>query len=240
MDLYVLGYIISGFLILLAIIMSLVCEVKVNNAYNHFKEVDSSLDMTGAEFARKLAHENNLDLTIRMCEGKLSDHYNPKDKSLNISKENYYGRSIASHSIVAHEFGHALQDAKNYKPLKVRQAVIKISNFTSTLFLPILLIGIFLELFLMIPNVGNIIIFSMVGIYGISVIASLVTLPVEYNASKRAKKILQNNEYFKEEEMRGVDAVLNSAALTYVASLFLSLAYFLRIIFRLLIIFRRD
>ena len=162
--------------------------------------------------------------------------YNPKDKSLNISEANYHGTSVSAHAIVAHEFGHAMQDAKNYAPLKIRQFVIKTSNFVSKLLMPLLILGILLQIFLFSSIAGSLVIYISVALYGVSVIASLVTLPVEYNASSRAKKILIGMGSVSEDEVKGTDAVLNAAALTYVASLLLSLAYFLRFLFLLLAI----
>lgn len=236
MDFYI-GYIISGIIILIAIIVSLVMEVKVNSAYDKYRNVGSSLDLTGAELAEKMAQESGITIVVRKCNGKLTDHYNPKDKSLNISESNFNSKSISAQSVVAHEFGHALQDANGYAPLKIRQAVIKISNFVSGLLIPLLLIGVLLQLF-WIAGAGSIIIYVSVGIYAISVIASLVTLPVEFNASSRAKKILYQMGCTSDEEVRGTDKVLNAAAMTYVASLFVSLAYFLR--FLMLLLAMRD
>lgn len=232
MDFYI-GYIVSGVIILIAIIISLVMQVKVNSAFDKYKDVPSSLDMTGAELAQKLADKAGICVAVRSCAGKLTDHYNPKDRSLNISEANFNSRSIASHAVVAHEFGHALQDANSYAPLKVRQVVVKISNIVSSLLMPLLLIGILLQLF-WIAGAGNIIIYVSVGIYAVSVIAGLVTLPVEFNASSRAKKILVEMGSTSDEEVKGTDRVLNAAAMTYVASLFVSLAYFLRFLFLLL------
>ena len=236
MDFYI-GYIISGIIILIAIIVSLVMEVKVNSAYDKYRNVGSSLDLTGAELAEKMAQESGINIVVRKCNGKLTDHYNPKDKSLNISESNFNSKSISAQSVVAHEFGHALQDANEYAPLKIRQTVIKISNFVSGLLIPLLLIGVLLQLF-WIAGAGSIIIYVSVGIYAISVIASLVTLPVEFNASSRAKKILYQMGCTSDEEVRGTDKVLNAAAMTYVASLFVSLAYFLR--FLMLLLAMRD
>lgn len=233
---YYIGYLISGIVIIIAIFISLFAQTKVNGAFNKYKDVPSSLGMTGAELAEKMARENNLDIVVRMCSGHLTDHYNPKDKSLNISEANYHGTSVSAHAIVAHEFGHAMQDAKNYAPLKIRQFVIKTSNFVSKLLMPLLILGILLQIFLFSSIAGSLVIYISVALYGVSVIASLVTLPVEYNASSRAKKILIGMGSVSEDEVKGTDDVLNAAALTYVASLLLSLAYFLRFLFLLLAI----
>lgn len=237
MDLYI-GYIVCGIAILIAVIIASIAQAKVQHSYNKYKDKLSSLDMTGAELAEKLALDNSLGLNIKMCQGTLTDHYDPRDKSISISSSNYNSKSIASHAIVAHEFGHALQDSEEYFPFKVRQAVVKVSNLVSKMLLPMILIGLLLELFLF-AGVGNIIIYIYVGIYSIAVLSNLVTLPVEFNASSRAKKLLDQMGCTSVGEEKAVDSVLNSAAMTYVASLLVSLAYLLRLLY-ILRIFRRD
>ncbi len=236
MEFYI-GYIVCGFAILIAIIIALSAQGKVTSAFNKYKNIPSSLDITGAELAERLAQEHGLNITIGSCRGTLSDHYNSATKTLNISQPNYNSKSLAAHAIVAHEFGHALQDKQGYKALKVRQAVIKTSNFVSSLLVPMLVIGLIMNL-VFFMSAGSILIYVYVGIYAISVVASLVTLPVEFNASKRAKVLLQEMGLTSDEEKRGVDNLLNAAAMTYVASLLVSLAYFLRMLFLLLAITR--
>ena len=235
---YLIGYIISGVVIVVSIIIALVAQTKVNNAFDEFKDTPSSIDLTGSQLAERLSDENNLALTVRECQGKLSDHYDPTDKSINISQSNFNNKSIASQAIVAHEFGHALQDAEGYAPFKVRQFVVKASNLVSRMLMPLLILGILLQVFLM-GIAGSIIIYVSVAIYAVAVIANLVTLPVEINASSRAKDLLVRIGAGSDEEVRATDKVLNAAALTYVASLMVSLAYFMRFLF-LLLMWRRD
>ena len=235
---YTIGYILSGVAILVSVIIVLVAQVKVNNAFNEYKDVPSSLDMTGAELAEKLSQDNNLGLIVRQCKGMLTDHYDPRDKSINISQSNFNNKSIASQAIVAHELGHALQDAEGYLPYKTRQVVVKISNLVSRMLMPLLIVGILLQ-FLFFMLAGSIIIYASVIIYAVAVIANLVTLPVEINASSRAKDMLVRIGCASEEEVKATDKVLNAAALTYVASLMVSLAYFLRFLF-LILMWRRD
>lgn len=238
MDLYI-GYIVCGIAVLIAVIISGMAQVKVNSAFNKYKDKASSLDMTGSELAERLAIENGLNLTIRSCPGTLTDHYDPRDKSINISAANYNSTSIASQAIVAHEFGHALQHEEEYFPFKVRQAVVKVSNFVSKLLIPMILIGLILELLLFVGGgVGNIIIYVYVGVYAIAVIANLVTLPVEFNASSRAKKLLQQMGCSSHAEVAATDQLLNTAAMTYVASLLVSVAYLLRLLYLLRLINR--
>lgn len=235
---YYLGYILSGVAIIISVIIALVAQVKVNNAFNKYKDVPSSLNMTGRELAEKLSQDNNLGLIVRECQGSLTDHYDPRDKSINISQSNFNNNSIASQAIVAHEFGHAMQDAEGYAPYKVRQVVVKVSNLVSRMLMPLLIIGILLQVFLM-GIAGSLVIYISVAIYAVAVIANLVTLPVEINASSRAKDMLVRIGAGSDEEVQATDKVLNAAALTYVASLMVSLAYFLRFLF-LLLMWQRD
>ena len=141
MDFYI-GYICCGIAIIIAIIIACVAQTKVTSAFSKYKNTLSSIDLTGKELAEKLSLENNLGLHIKSCNGHLTDHYDPRDKSINISSSNFNSKSIASQAIVAHEFGHALQDAQDYLPFKVRQVVVKASNFISKLLIPMILIGL--------------------------------------------------------------------------------------------------
>ena len=233
-----LGYIICTCAIIVTIFIALLAETKVQGAFSKYSKVASSLDLTGEELALKLASEQGVNIKIGECSGNLTDHYDPTNKMLVISQGNYYSKSIASQAIVSHEFGHALQDAEGYAPLRIRTLTIKISNFVSRLLMPVILIGILFE-FLLFTGVGRIIIYAYVGLYTFSVLVSLATLPVEYNASKRAKKLLVGIGVSSQEEVAATDDLLNSAALTYVASLLVSTAYLFRILL-LLFMNRRN
>lgn len=235
---YYIGYLICGIVILVAFVVSLIVQHKVQSNYSKFIDVPSSIDLTGAQLVEKMAQEHNVGVFVKRCSGKLSDHYNPKDRSINISEENYNSKSISAHAIVAHEFGHALQHAQEYKAYNVRQTVVKVSNFVSGLLMPMIIVGLILEL-VFFASAGRVIIYVMCGVYGMAVIAGLVTLPVEFNASKRAKKILVDMGATSQSEQNATSELLNSAAMTYVASLFVTLAYFMRILL-LLLASRRD
>lgn len=232
-----LGYYICGGLVFVSILIALVAQARVHGAYNKYKKEYSPLDMTGAELARKMANDNHIGINIRSVAGSLTDHFDPRDNSVNISKENFDSKSVAAHAIVAHEMGHALQHSENYFPYKVRQATVKIANVVSKMLIPMIIIGILCEIFLF-AGVGNVILYVYVGIYAVSFIVSLVTLPVEYNASKRAKQALAQMGV-EGQSAYGVSDVLNAAALTYVASMLVNLAYLLRFL-ALLRIFTRD
>lgn len=227
---YYIGYIVSGVAIFVFIIIALIAQAKVSYAHEKYSKVNSSLDLTGQQFAKKLSLESGVDVRIRQTKGTLTDNYDPRTKTLNISTANFEGRSVAAHAVVAHEFGHALQHANGYAPLKIRQFAIKLSQFSSSMLLPLLIVGILLEIFLFNPFIGNVFIYCVAGFYGLSCLVNFVTVPVEINASRRAKKLLQENAFYTKEEMKGVNEVLDAAALTYVAALLISMAYFARIL----------
>lgn len=232
---YEIGYIIAGFLLIVAIIVALTAQIKVEGTFDKYKEIPSSINMTGEQFARMLISRQGLDVSVRMCKGKLTDNYDPTNKTLNISESNFHSTSIASQAIVAHEFGHALQHAKGYKPLFARMGIIKFSNIMSRAFLPLLILGVILEICTFgVLNIGSFIIYFSVALYGVAVILNLVTLKVEYDASNRAKNIMNTLCNGDAGEKRAVAKLLNSAALTYLASMLVSLAYFLRFLFILL------
>ena len=153
-----------------------------------------------------------------------------------MSDEVYNGTSIASLGIATHEVGHALQYAENYAPIKVRNFMITVSNISSKLLWPLILFSLIFSFVLYIEPLGTILLYTGIGLFALSVVINLVTLPVEYNASNRAKSILINSEICDDEEMVGVNKVLNSAALTYVAALIISILNLIRII----LVFRRD
>lgn len=232
-----LGYVICGVLVFITLIIAVVAQTKVHGAYNKYSKVASPLDMTGAELARQLASQEGIAVNVKRCNGTLTDHFNPSDKSLNISEANFNGRSVAAHAIVAHEFGHAMQKEESYFPYKFRQATVKISNFVSKMLIPIVIIGVLFNFF-WIAGVGEILIYAYVAIYAVSFFVSLATLPVEFNASKRAKQSLQGLGV-TDQAADGVSDVLNAAAMTYVASTLVNLAFLLRML-AILRLFTRD
>ena len=236
MDWATIIYYVSGFLIFVVIIIALVAQSSVQSTYSKYSQMPSSLNLTGGQLAEKLCAEKNLPLRINTIGGNLSDNYNSKDKSLNISAQNYSSNSIAALAVVAHEFGHALQDDEEYAPLKIRQIAIKVSNVASRFLLPFLLISIILSIF--VGMAGTIMLGVVVIIYALALIANLVTLPVEINASNRATAIL-NEMITDSEEQKAVAKMLKAAAMTYVAALFVSLVYFLRFL-SLFLISKRD
>ena len=228
MDLYYYLYIAAGFMVLMAVIVGVWAQAKVSSTYEKYRQVESKSGITGAQLVQRISEGAGIAVQLREIGGNLTDNYDPTSHSVNLSRGNFNSSSVASLGIVAHEMGHALQHAKDYTPMKVRQAVIKVSNFTSRLLMPLLIAGVLLMIFSLNPWVGPVVIWAAVGIYFLSFVVSLVTLPVEFNASSRAMKMLEGMGIMDNSELAMTHEVLRAAALTYVASFLISLGYFLR------------
>lgn len=226
-DIYV--YYLTGFIMVPVIIFAFICQLKVNSNYKKFSKIANSRGMTGADAAYNLLRINGItDVKIRKIQGNLTDHYNPQTKEICLSEGVFGSRSIAAVGIACHEAGHACQHAVGYFPLKIRNAVIPATKFGSTLGIPLALFGIIFN-FEPLIYVG-IILYSIVALF------QLITLPVEFNASKRALQTISASGFLVGEEYNGAKKVLTAAALTYVAALASSLATLLR----LLIVARRN
>ncbi len=226
-----IGYICASMLLIIALVVAVVAEIKVKNTYSMYSKVNAKSGLTGRELAQKIIGAANLDVDINGVRGRLTDNYDPTRKLLNISQANMESTSLAALGVVAHECGHAIQDAKAYKPLKIRQLVIKTTNLVSKLLMPLLIVGLILDLMYIGGITGVVFIWTAVGFYAMSVLANLVTLPVELDASRRAMKMLEGFDIMDKGELVQTRRVLSAAALTYLASLLLSLAYFLRFLF---------
>lgn len=214
--------------ILPGLLLAMYAQAKISSAYEKYKKIPSSTNLSGAEVARKILDRNGLsNVSINMVDGKLSDHYDPRDKTLNLSRDVYYKNSIASVSIAAHEVGHAIQDSVDYAPLKIRAALVPLANLGTQLSFFLIILGFFFSVF-----------FTKLGIalFFFAVLFQIVTLPVEFNASNRAKNELAM-EIISDEDLKGTREVLSAAALTYVASTIVAIGQFLRL---LSIFGRRD
>ena len=226
---YYYGFDYTYFIYILpGLILAFYAQAKISSAYEKYKKIGSSTNLSGAEVAREILDRNGLNyVKINLVDGKLSDHYDPRDKTLNLSRDVYYKNSIASVSIAAHEVGHAIQDSVEYVPLKVRAALVPLANLGTQLSFFLIILGFFFSVF-----------FTKLGIalFFFAVLFQIVTLPVEFNASNRAKIELAN-EIISDEDLRGTKEVLNAAALTYVASTIVAIGQFLRL---LSIFGRRD
>lgn len=218
--LFTISIVLIGF----ALVLGLWAQHRVKSAFSEYSQVRTSANMTGADVARSILSAAGIhDVEVAEIDGLLGDHYDPTSKRLCLSSEVYGTPSVAAAGIAAHETGHAIQHARAYAPLKLRMAVVPITQFTSQA-LPFILFGGFF--FHMIP--GQLAINLAAACYGVLTIFQLITLPVEFDASNRAKIILgQMGIVQPGEEAVGVDRVLNAAALTYVAAFVSSLGWLL-------------
>jgi hypothetical protein len=200
------------FLLLIpAILLALYAQARVQGTYARFSKVASSRGYTGAQLARYILDDHRLrEVKIEPVAGNLSDHYDPRTKKLALSEVVYQSNSVAALGIVAHEVGHALQDANSYAPLKLRNSIVPAANFGSGLAFPLFFVGLIAGMpFLM--DIGII-------FFALAVAFSVITLPVELNASRRAIRILSDGRYLTEKEIPLAKKVLSAAALTYVAA----------------------
>jgi Zn-dependent membrane protease YugP len=205
------------------LILSFYAQSKVKGNYNKYLKIKNNSGKTGQEIARYILDKNDLNnIEILPINGILTDHYDPQKHQLHLSEDVYYGDSISSASIAAHETGHALQHAQKYLPLIFRAQIVPIANLGSTAAFPLFLMGLFFRMsFLM--NLG-IIFFSGALLF------HLITLPVEFDASHRAMIELKNSFLIENHQIKSAKAVLNAAALTYVASTLMALVQLIRLI----------
>lgn len=233
-------YYVMGIILIPGIIFAGIAQSRVSSNFNKWSAILSSCGLTGEQVARKILDENGLtNIKIVRVRGTLTDYYDNKKQIIALSNDVANSTSIASIGVAMHEVGHALQYKNNYFPIKLRNIIIPISNFISNMLWPLIIIGVLFN-FLILPNsvFGMVILWIAVISFALAVLFNLVTLPVEYNASSRALKVLQTNNILHEEELDGAKAVLNSAALTYVAALLMSILNLLRFV---LVFFRnRD
>ena len=212
-----------GFLIiaLLLFVLSLVAQQRVRSTFNKYSKVRSSTGMTGAQAAARILDNNGLShVEIERVQGRLTDHYDPRSKTLRLSPEVYDAPSVAAVGIAAHESGHALQDQSRYPALALRSAMVPTVQFGSRLGPILFIVGL---IFSITPLAWlGVILFAAVAVF------SLVTLPVEFNASARARKLLVSEGILAPQEMDGVNKVLNAAALTYVAAALSAIVWLLR------------
>ena len=204
-------------------LLSMWASSKVNSTFQRYSRVRSMTGMTGAEAAKRLLQSQGIyDVTVQPVRGQLTDHYDPRTKTVNLSESVYGSTSVAAVSVAAHECGHAIQDNVGYAPLRLRSAFVPIANFGSKISLPLIILGFFIGLTPFI-EIG-------IWMFVLAVLFQIITLPVEFNASGRALKILKNSGMLYESEVREARSVLTAAALTYVASAASALLQLLRIL----------
>ncbi len=230
--------------VLLCAVFSMMASSKVHGAYKKYGKIANRSGMTGFDTARRLMQENGIrDIAIGRVGGTLSDHYHPAKAIVNLSEGVYDTSSVASVAIAAHELGHVMQKKEGYFFYRVRTAIVPFVNVGSFLAMPLVLLGLVIDGLMLTVNEELGFYIALVGVvlYGGSLLFSLVTLPVELDASRRAKAMLLSAGVLREDEMPGAEKVLSAAALTYLASLLTSLVYFWRFLVYVLTIFgRRD
>lgn len=213
------------FLVLIGVIITIVASTKLNSTYQRYSAVRSACGMTGAEAAKRLLNDQGIyDVTIRRVAGNLTDHYDPRTKTVNLSDAVYGSTSIAAIGVAAHECGHAMQDASDYSPLRIRAALVPVANIGSQLAWPLIIIGLILG------GMGSTLMSIGIILFSLAVLFQLVTLPVEYNASHRAVTLLDSTGILAGQEVGQTRKVLNAAALTYVAAAAASILQLLRLV----------
>jgi Zn-dependent membrane protease YugP len=196
-----------------ALLLGLWAQAKVRSAFNKYSRVRLSSGLSGAEVARRILEASGLyDVSIAVSRGLMSDHYDPRSKTLRLSPDVYQSNSVAAAGIAAHEAGHAIQDLKGYLPLQLRTTMVPTVQIGSWLGPIIFFVGLLMQ-----ATFGPTLAWAGLGLFGLTTVFALVTLPVELDASRRAKKLLLAQGIVFQQEMKGASSVLDAAALTYVA-----------------------
>lgn len=206
-----------------ALIFSLIAQLMVKGAFSKYSGVRNIRGYTGADAARAILDRNGLSyIRIEHINGELTDHYDPGANVIRLSDSVYNNDSVAAVGVAAHEAGHAVQYAEGYGPIKVRSAIIPITQFGSNLSTPLVILGIIFS--------SNVLITAGILLFCTVVLFQAITLPVEFNASGRALKVLREEHFLDDDEMKGAKSVLTAAALTYVAAMFSALASLARLL----------
>lgn len=211
---------------ILMLIIPIYASIKVNVSYKKYLKKENDANITGFEVARQILDENGLsELYIVETNGMMSDHYDPKRRTVRLSKDVYHGTSISAMAIAAHECGHAIQDKDGYGFFKLRSMLFPIINIGQKVAYVVMIIGLFLSYLDYV--------YAAIGFTFLGLIFELITLPVEFDASKRAKEILVKDKLVDDKSIKGVSAVLNSAAFTYVAAVISSMLEILYLLIQL-------
>lgn len=219
-------------LVLPAMIFAIIAQFKVKSTFDKYDRVGTARRISGAEAARRILDQNGLyNVQVERVRGHLTDHFDPRSNVIRLSEATHDSVSVAALGVAAHEAGHAVQHAKGYLPIKIRSAIIPVTQFGSRLAMPIFLIGLLLTSLGYMDNyAGGVIMMVGILLFSLTTLFQLITLPTEFNASSRALKALEESEILYGEEVSGARKVLSAAAMTYVAALATSLASLLRLI----------
>lgn len=223
-------YYLLGIIMIPGIIMGIWAQVKVVSTFNEFSKIQTKSGRSAKDVARTMLDGGGCqDTKIRSIRGELTDNFNPENNTVSLSESVYNQSTVAAVGVAAHEIGHVFQHKSKYTPIQVRKALVPIVNISSMLVWPLIMIGLIMELSYQATQ-AMWLIYVGVGLFALSTIFSLVTLPVELNASKRAYKMLTATGEMDKEEAHGVKKVLNAAAWTYVAGLITSILSLVRLI----------
>ena len=215
-------------LVLPCILLSLWASANVNSTFKKYSKQFSVRRLTGAEAARRVLSANGIrGVRIDRVSGNLTDHFDPKTNVIRLSDSVYSSTSTAAIGVACHEAGHAVQYAEDYAPIKLRAAIIPITNFGSKIAMPLILLGIVCTF---LGEFSTMLVYLGIAAFGLSLVFQLVTLPVEFNASRRAMQAIESANILTEEEQRGARKTLTAAAMTYVAATAVALAQLLRLI----------
>lgn len=210
-------------LLIPGLLLGFYAQSKIGSTYRKYSQISNVQKLTGYDVARRMLNDNGLhSVEITQIGGELSDHYDPRSEQVRLSYDVYYGTSVAALGIAAHEVGHAIQHAQGYFPLHVRNTVIPLTNFSSFLYMPLLLLGIVLSH----PQLLH----WGIVLFAIIVFFQIITLPVEFNASSRAIQTLGGEGILNSTEIQGAKKVLSAAALTYVAAAVTAILQLLRLV----------
>lgn len=215
-------------LVLPCILLSLIASSMVNKTFEKYSKQLSRRGITGADAAQRVLYANGVrNVRIEQIAGNLTDHYDPRTNVIRLSQRVHSSTSTAAIGVACHEAGHAVQYAKNYAPIKLRAAIIPVTNLGSKLAMPLILLGLLLAAF---ENVSYTFVYIGIACFALSLVFQLVTLPVEFNASRRAMAAITDTELLTEVEQKGARKTLTAAAMTYVAATAVALAQLLRLI----------
>lgn len=215
-------------LVLPCLIFAMIASSRVRSTFQKYSRQISSRRITGAQAAQRVLLANGVQgVRIERVSGELTDHYDPKANVIRLSDNVYNNASTAAIGVACHEAGHAVQYAQSYAPIKLRAAIIPITNFGSKLAMPLILLGILLNF---LGEFSYTFIYLGIAAFGLSLVFQLVTLPVEFNASRRALAAIESNELLTQEELKGAKKTLSAAAMTYVAATAVALAQLIRLL----------
>jgi Zn-dependent membrane protease YugP len=214
----------SLILLLPALALGIYAKVKVSSSFSHYSQIPSARGLTGAQGARQMLDAVGLrDVGIEVAGGRLSDHYDPRSRTLTLSPDVGNSASLAALGVAAHEAGHAMQHAEGYAPFRIRSGLVPVANLGSNLGFILFFVGLFFFRNSLMMNIG-------IVLYAAAVLFTVVTLPVELNASRRAMTELSNRNILVADELTGAKKVLNAAALTYVAAALMAILQLVRLI----------